>query len=94
MQRCRTCGGLYPERQPDGTRYFHACAPVFGAIDKDGNPIDAATATAKRAAGERVTEGHRPPPNARDENVVAAGVDATGRRLTRAKADGTGAEQV
>ena len=24
---CKSCGGTYPDGQPDGTTYFHACAP-------------------------------------------------------------------
>lgn len=25
--KCRACGGTYADTQPDGTIYFHACAP-------------------------------------------------------------------
>lgn len=29
--RCKTCLGEYDDVQPDGMRYFHACAPVTDA---------------------------------------------------------------
>lgn len=28
MVKCRTCGATYEREQADGTRYFHACAPL------------------------------------------------------------------
>jgi ssDNA-binding Zn-finger/Zn-ribbon topoisomerase 1 len=26
--KCNSCGGTYSATQPDGSRYFHACAPI------------------------------------------------------------------
>jgi hypothetical protein len=26
--KCNTCGGTYTSVQPDGSHYFHACAPI------------------------------------------------------------------
>lgn len=27
--QCNACGGIYPDTQPDGTLYFHACGYVI-----------------------------------------------------------------
>ncbi len=29
LVKCNTCGGVYSQRQADGTDYYHACADVF-----------------------------------------------------------------
>lgn len=34
FQQCGTCGGVYPTTQADGTRYFHACAPVVDPVTR------------------------------------------------------------
>ncbi len=39
LWRCRTCGGVYPDSQPDGMRYFHACPPL---VDAAGEPHERA----------------------------------------------------
>lgn len=36
--RCRSCGGLYVDPQPDGTRHFHACTAKVR--DQLGNLVD------------------------------------------------------
>lgn len=28
MVKCKACGGVYVDVQPDGTQYFHACPPL------------------------------------------------------------------
>lgn len=35
--QCKTCGGVYYDKDSDGIRYFHACSPV---LNKDGNYIE------------------------------------------------------
>lgn len=34
MLRCKTCGGVYPDKQRDGTLYFHACPPSWDGTAK------------------------------------------------------------
>jgi ssDNA-binding Zn-finger/Zn-ribbon topoisomerase 1 len=56
--KCNACGATYSSVQADGSRYFHACAPIpnpaFNADPKKG-PVDL------REIIER--------PNKRDENI-------------------------
>jgi hypothetical protein len=37
MQKCNSCGGVYEPVLPDGSRYFHSCAPIVGvAVTRGG----------------------------------------------------------
>lgn len=38
-QRCNACGGVYDPALPDGTAYFHACAPTIDADTGATRPI-------------------------------------------------------
>jgi len=36
--KCKSCNATYPDTQPDGTLYFHACAPM--PPDAQGNQAE------------------------------------------------------
>lgn len=72
MTKCSTCNATYPATQPDGTRYFHSCAPLSDAevaislgFGGDASKWTVANLTAIAAAS-------RVRPNARNENVPDA----------------------
>jgi hypothetical protein len=69
LYRCPTCRGEYQDPLPDGSRYFHACAPVANPaynLDPNAGPVD------PRPTLER--------PAKRDENpVFTAATDEEGR---------------
>lgn len=61
--RCNSCGGTYAPTQADGSRYFHACAPIANPAyqpDPQKGPVNL------QQTIER--------PNKRDENI--AGTDS------------------
>ena len=62
LWRCNTCGGLYVDPQPDGTRYFHACPPTGRA-----EPAAPATGRSKRATAAPAAR-----PFVNDENLSGA----------------------
>lgn len=84
MKQCRSCGGVYADPQPDGSRYFHACGPLVDAFDEDGVLLTSKAAAALREDGEPVTLVERPRADHRDENIdpakAAAALDAGGVR--------------
>jgi hypothetical protein len=58
LNKCNACGATYPSVQADGSRYFHACAPIANPAfntDPEKGPVDL------RETIER--------PNKRDENI-------------------------
>jgi ssDNA-binding Zn-finger/Zn-ribbon topoisomerase 1 len=60
--KCNSCGGIYNTTQPDGSRYFHACAPI-------PNPTYQPDPTKGTVVLQQTVER----PNKRDENI--AGID-------------------
>lgn len=79
MVKCLTCGGVYHDLLPDGTRYFHACPPLSDAEIKAQlalNPDDTKLTPAELA---QLKAAPRARPNARDENVPSTRSDDTGK---------------
>ena len=74
--KCKTCAGTYNPTQPDGSRYFHSCAPVANpAYQPD---------PAKVAFNPTETIEHA---NKRDENLV---IDPATKKVTGIVSEGTG----
>lgn len=86
MLKCKTCNATYADLQPDGTRYFHACAPLSDA--------EVATALAKNpdstkwTAQDRadVASAPRARANARDENIASTAPNDKGAPIKSAGA--------
>ena len=57
--KCNTCGGTYQPTQPDGSLYFHACAPI---------PNPAYQVDPKK--GQVILQDTIERPNKRDENIA------------------------
>jgi len=62
--KCTTCNGVYASTLPDGTRYFHGCAPVWNGVTqvfderaqkRDENVTIVAGAVVMKAAGKGTT---------------------------------------
>lgn len=90
MNKCLTCGAVYPAMQPDGTRYFHACAPLTDAevsallgLNADVTKLTPTELAQLRAAA-------RARPNARNENVPTAAALAAAVAAAGVKYTGTG----
>lgn len=87
--QCKACGGTYRDPLPDGSRYFHACAPTHNAAYDAQFTID--------DKGERIPKGPLAPailemlerPGKRDENVE---VKSDGK--TAPKTDGAGRDRL
>ena len=78
--KCNSCGGTYNTKQPDGSLYFHACAPLPNpAYQPD---------PAKGAVNPVQTIEH---PNKRDENLTAPDPATKQNGIVNA---GTGVTQV
>lgn len=90
--QCRSCGGIYVDPQPDGSRYFHACSSLVEEFDRDGVLLTPDQAAALRKADQPVTRVERRRSNHRDENidpvkVAARDPNAPASRATAAALD-------
>jgi len=92
--RCKTCGGEYRDVLPDGSTYFHACAPrrLVRVRHADGTR-DIVRPDQVLATDTIVDDVFRPRPNHRDENTLDWIQDASGRRRVL-RAEGAGADVI
>lgn len=84
--KCNSCGGTYAPLQPDGSEYYHACAPLSAP------EIDAAVKAGKLQLPTGMTPDQAATlltierPNRRDENVISTRASDSGTM----KANGAG----
>jgi len=89
-KKCNSCNGVFEAFNPDGTRYFHACAPRVQMLVL--NPDLTTTVVDLKDVGVRqiLEDRTRDRANKRDENLVRGTFGAT-RTI---KAAGTGVTDV
>lgn len=89
-KRCNACGGTYRDVLPDGSEYFHVCAPIVRYRVRRADGSEAMIRPADLQESDQVlSEIMRPRPNHRDENAVRV-IEEGGRRRRVIKSEGAG----